>query len=160
MPWNFIVNGVLSTHLLPNRVRTQLLRLMGLKLHPKTIVRPKVFFRSSNITVGASTVIGYRTVFDTRQPLVIGKNVAIGPNVTFVDTDHEMSNPERRAGESVVGPIEIGDGCRVSTGTIILRGVTVGSGSAIGAAALVTANCEPHSLYVGIPARKIRDLPV
>ncbi len=67
IPWNFIVNGVLSTHLLPNRVRTQLLRLMGLKLHPKTIVRPKVFFRSSNITVGASTVIGYRTVFDTRQ---------------------------------------------------------------------------------------------
>ncbi len=60
----------------------------------------------------------------------------------------------------MVGPIEIGDGCRVSTGTIILRGVTVGSGSAIGAAALVTANCEPHSLYVGIPARKIRDLPV
>lgn len=41
IPWNFIVNGVLSTHLLPNRVRTQLLRLMGLKLHPKTIVRPK-----------------------------------------------------------------------------------------------------------------------
>lgn len=157
--WGLVVNGVIASAFIPNRVRTQLYRLMGIKLHPKVIVRSGVIFRSDNVTVGASTLIGYRTIFDTRQPLVIGKNVSIGPNVTFVDTDHEMSNPERRAGASTVGPIRIGDGARVSTGSIVLPGVTIGEGAAVGASSLVTKDVEAHSLYYGIPAKKARDLP-
>lgn len=157
--WGFIVNSVLASFFIPNRVRTQLYRLMGLKLHPKAIVRPGVIFRSDNVTVGASTLIGYRTVFDTRQPLTIGKNVAIGPNVTFVDTDHDMSDPDRRAGKSIVGAITIGDGARVSTRSVVLPGVTIHAGAAVGAGSLVKHDCEPHSLYVGTPAKKIRDLP-
>jgi len=158
--WTFLVNGVFASTAVPNRVRVQLYRLAGLDIDRTAIIRPGVFFRSENVSIGASTVIGYRVIFDTRQPLSIGKRVAVGPGVTFVDSDHEMSDPERRAGKTVSAPIHIGDGARVSTCSVVLPGVTVGEGAAVGAQSLVKYDCEPHTLYVGTPARPVRPLPV
>jgi len=158
--WTFIVNGVFASTVIPNRIRVQLYRLVGLDIDRTAVVRPGVFFRSENVSIGASTVVGYRVVFDTRQPLTIGERVAIGPSVTFVDSDHEMSDPQRRAGKTVSAPIRIGDGARISTGSVVLPGVTVGEGAAVGAQSLVKHDCEPHTLYVGSPARALRPLPV
>jgi maltose O-acetyltransferase len=38
--------------------------------------------------------------------------------------------------------------------------VTVGDGCVIAAGAVVAKDCEPNGLYVGVPARRARDLPV
>lgn len=52
----------------------------------------------------------------------------------------------------------IGDNCLIGMGAIILDNAEVPSGCIIAAGALVLSNAklEPDSLYVGIPARKIR----
>ncbi len=39
---------------------------------------------------------------------------------------------------------------------VVLPGVTVGEGSAIGANSLVTKDCEPWMIYVGSPAKPLR----
>lgn len=44
----------------------------------------------------------------------------------------------------------------VGSGTIILPGVTIGEGAAVGALAMVTKNCEAFGVYAGAPAKKIK----
>lgn len=157
--WSAVVNGVMASAMIPNRVRTQLYRLAGLKLDRRVIVRSGAVFRSARVTVGAGSTIGYGALFDVRSDITIGRNVGIGSRTVFVDHEHAIDDPQRRAGPGFARSIIIGDGARVSTGTMVLPGVAIGAGAVVGARSLVTADVEPHALYVGVPARKVRDLP-
>lgn len=47
----------------------------------------------------------------------------------------------------------------VGANSVILPGVTVGEGSAIGANSLVTKDCEPWMIYFGTPAKPIKLRP-
>lgn len=47
----------------------------------------------------------------------------------------------------------IGRFCTVGAASVIMPGVTLGEGSTIGAASLVTRNTEPWMCYIGSPAR-------
>ena len=47
----------------------------------------------------------------------------------------------------------------IGLNTIILPGVTIGEGAAIGANSLVTKDCEPWTVYIGSPARPLRSRP-
>lgn len=55
----------------------------------------------------------------------------------------------------------IEEGCLIGIGAIVLSGARVGRGSVIGAGALVREGeqIDPFSLIVGIPGRKVRQLP-
>lgn len=53
-------------------------------------------------------------------------------------------------------PVLIGRHCIVGTGSVILPGVVLGMGSAVGAMSMVTKSTEPWFLYFGIPARKLK----
>jgi len=59
---------------------------------------------------------------------------------------------------AVIHSAHIKKGCLIGIGAIILNGVTVGEGSIIGAGCVVTKDVPSHSLMVGIPAKKIRDV--
>lgn len=50
----------------------------------------------------------------------------------------------------------IESGCWIGTRAIILKGVTIGKGSIIGAGAVVTKDVPPYSVYVGVPALKVK----
>ena len=47
----------------------------------------------------------------------------------------------------------------VGANTVILPGVTIGEGVAIGANSLIKSDCEPWTIYVGSPARPLRARP-
>ena len=53
------------------------------------------------------------------------------------------------------GRITIKDNVYIGTRSTILRGVTIGENTIIGACSLVTKSCDPNSVYAGVPARKI-----
>ena len=61
-------------------------------------------------------------------------------------------------GVGITKYIFIGDGCWIGANVTILPGIEIGTGCIIGAGALVTKNCKPNGLYVGVPAKRIRDL--
>lgn len=48
--------------------------------------------------------------------------------------------------------------CLIGIGAVILNGIRVGTGSLIGAGAIVNKDVPPRSLVVGVPARLVRDL--
>jgi acetyltransferase-like isoleucine patch superfamily enzyme len=47
----------------------------------------------------------------------------------------------------------------IGANTVILPGVVIGEGAAIGANCLVTKDCEPWKIYFGSPAKAIRNRP-
>jgi galactoside O-acetyltransferase len=47
----------------------------------------------------------------------------------------------------------------IGANTVILPGVVIGEGAAIGANSLVTKDCEPWKIYAGSPAKVIKTRP-
>lgn len=52
-------------------------------------------------------------------------------------------------------PVRIARHVIVGAGAVILPGVTIGEGAAVGALALVNHSLEPFTIYSGIPARRV-----
>jgi dTDP-4-amino-4,6-dideoxy-D-glucose acyltransferase len=52
-------------------------------------------------------------------------------------------------------PVFIGRHVVVGAGSIVLPGVTLQEGSAVGALSLVKSDCEAFGLYAGVPARRL-----
>ena len=63
--------------------------------------------------------------------------------------------PEQYRGV-VSADVVVGRHALVGAGSIVLPGVTIGEGAAIGAMSLVRSDCEPFSIYAGVPARRIK----
>lgn len=53
-------------------------------------------------------------------------------------------------------PVSLGRHAVIGTNSTIMPGVALGEGVAVGAHSLVRSNCEPWSVYVGAPARRLR----
>ena len=53
-------------------------------------------------------------------------------------------------------PVHIKKHCILGTGCTVLPGVTIEEGGSFGSMTLIKTDTEPWSIYVGIPARKIR----
>jgi galactoside O-acetyltransferase len=47
----------------------------------------------------------------------------------------------------------------IGANSVVLPGVVIGEGAAVGAGSIVTGDLEPWSLYVGAPARRLRERP-
>ena len=53
------------------------------------------------------------------------------------------------------GKVRIGRHVVVGAGSVILPGVTIGDGAAIGALTLVSRDVQPMTVSLGVPARRI-----
>jgi acetyltransferase-like isoleucine patch superfamily enzyme len=53
-------------------------------------------------------------------------------------------------------PVNIERHVLIGTGTVVLPGVTIGMGSAVGALSLVTMSLDEWGIYFGVPAKKIK----
>ncbi|WP_062077799.1 acyltransferase [Demequina globuliformis] len=157
--WHWVVNGVLASTCVPARLRTVGYRMMGLHLHRSVLVRPGASIRDRHLTVGAHSTINGKCVFDNRTDVEVGARVGIGIGAMFITTDHVRANPRQRSGTGKSAPITVRDGASIGSGAIILSGVTIGEGAVVAAGALVNRDCEPHGLYAGTPARRVKDLP-
>jgi carbonic anhydrase/acetyltransferase-like protein (isoleucine patch superfamily) len=78
---------------------------------------------------------------DPGYPAVVGEGCVLGHN-------------------AVVHGCEIEDNCLVGMGCTILNGAKIGEGSIVAAGAVVPEGREfpPHSLIVGIPAKRVGDV--
>lgn len=107
-----------------------------------------------NISIGEGSIIGNDSYLDGRNGLVIGRNVNLSGTVKIHTESHDINDPFFRSLNSG-GRVEIGDRVWISSDTIILPGIKVGTGSVVVAGAVVTKNMDEYGIYAGIPAKKI-----
>ena len=86
----------------------------------------------------------------------IGARTLISTGCSIASITHSEQIAARRYGIEL--PVTIEQDCWLGTGAIVLPGVRIGTGSIIGAGAVVTENIPPLSLAVGVPARVVRQI--
>lgn len=107
----------------------------------------------NNVGISNTCIIAFKSV-------EIGDNVLIGADCKIYDTDfHSLDYKLREKTENEkpkCGPIRIGDNAFIGAHSIILKGVTIGKCSIIGAGSLVTHSVPEHEIWAGNPAKFIR----
>ncbi|WP_426354142.1 acyltransferase [Exiguobacterium sp. R-39] len=154
---DMIINSIASSYFMPLIVRKKIYNIFGIKTYTKAI-RPNCYFGGNNIEIGKGTTVNGGCYFENLEKIKIGKNCDIAMEVLFCTSTHELGASNKRAGKPYGQSIYIGDGCWIGARVTILPGVIVGNGCVIGAGSLVTKDCEPNSLYLGSPAKKIKEL--
>lgn len=111
------------------------------------------------IHIGSNTGIS-NTAITSASTVCIGSNVLLGSGVRIFDTDfHPISANDRKKGilDCIkTAPVKIEDNVFIGTDTIILKGVTIGQNSVIGAGSVVTTNVPSHEIWAGNPAHKLK----
>jgi acetyltransferase-like isoleucine patch superfamily enzyme len=96
-------------------------------------------------------------VLGAREFIKIGNDVMIGANVLITDFDWHAINPnERRHGIPESSPINIEDNVFIGYSSTILKGVSIGKNSVIGANSVVTKDIPSNVIAAGNPCKVIK----
>lgn len=123
---------------------------------------------------GAKLIIGDDCGFSSPcfwcdDQIVVGNRVKMGGDCVIIDSDAHSLDYRDRAIESNISsedaflkvkhaPIEIEDDVWIGTRCIIMKGVTIGARSVVGAGSIVTKDVPADTLVCGSPAKVIRTL--
>ncbi len=108
-----------------------------------------------NITVGRHSWIGPFTLLDGSGGLEIGDFCMICAGVQIYTHDSVKWALSEGNAEPERSPVKIGDCCYLGAGTIVTRGVTIGTHTVVGAGSVVNRDLPPFCLAVGSPCRMI-----
>ena len=109
----------------------------GVSLWPTAVLRADL----CPIRIGANSNVQDGAVLhgEPGKPVLIGRHVTIGHR-------------------AVIHGAQLGDGCLIGIGAIVLNDVHVGAGALVAAGAVVTRDVAPGSLVMGAPAQLKREL--
>jgi acetyltransferase-like isoleucine patch superfamily enzyme len=108
------------------------------------------------LSIGDLTEIGDRTIINASLQVQIGARCAISWDCDISDSDfHHIQMEAGVPSPPVSAPVIIEDEVWIGTRCLILKGVTIGRGSVIGAGSVVRRDVPPYSLMMGNPARRV-----
>jgi len=137
------------------------------KLYGNPIGRPQpcIFFVDHNAEIHIGNNVGLSsTALVAHKKIIIGNNVKIGGGVCIYDTDfHSLSSIDRLHTKSdkdnaSKSEVIIEDNVFIGAHSTILKGVTIGTNSIIGACSVVTKSVPPNEIWAGNPAKFIRKI--
>lgn len=155
----YVHNGIGGVIIIGNNVNMTSCR----KKNPTGgLVKTTLFtWRNAQIVIGENCGISNTTMIATKS-IVLEKGVCIGGGTRIYDTDHHSVIPEYRLnGNSHVksAPVLLKEECFVGSDCIILKGVTIGRHSVVGAGSVVTKSIPDDEIWAGNPAHFVKKLP-
>lgn len=116
----------------------------------KPASQPKIY-------IGAHTYLNRYTFLDAIDSLTIGRHCAIGPNCYLTDHDHGH-DPQFPPLEQpmIAQPTAIGNCVWLGANVTVLKGVTIGDRTIVGAGSVVTRSLPADVIAVGVPAKIIK----
>ena len=113
----------------------------------------------SIIRIGPGCAFSNNISICALQSVIIGGKCLIGDMVLILDADHHELDPSNRwNGSGTISPVVIGNNVWIGSRAIILRGVTIGDNSVIGAGSVVTKSVPANTVVAGNPARPIKQI--
>ena len=120
------------------------------------IVPPARFDHGRFCRFGRNVFVNSGSVFLDQGGIVIGDDVKIGPNVTFVTSNHPL-DPKHRS-DIISERITVGRNVWIGANVTVLPGVTIGDDSVVAACSVVTRDVPEGKLVMGSPARVVKDI--
>jgi len=127
--------------------------------------QPCIFMVSegARLTIGNNVGMSCTSIVCTKQ-VTIRDNVRIGNNTAIYDTDFHSLDPAIRTAAieddafTKTAPVILEDNVFIGAHTTILKGVSIGRNSIVGAGSLVSKSIPPNQIWAGNPARFIRHI--
>lgn len=151
-------NVIAGSPFVTRGLRIAIYNLAGVKAGLANVYPGVRFLNVGNVVIAEDAMLNSGVIIDSYAPVTIGRGVHVGPEVLLGTSTHHIGQGDRRAGEVYGAPITIHAGAWIGARAVILPGVTIGAGAVVAAGAVVTKDCEPHTLYAGVPARVVRPL--
>jgi acetyltransferase-like isoleucine patch superfamily enzyme len=131
-----------------------------------------ICLRRGCIKIGKYTAINKDTMIASSSKISIGDYCMISKKVVIIDTNSHPISPKMRKKQLIDlskgkicdfyvakrKKIIIKDYVWIGFNTIILKGVTIGEGSIIGAGAVVTKDVPPYTVVGGNPAKVLKKI--
>ena len=116
------------------------------------------FLHPQGIEIGDYCNINHHSIIAGHGGVKIGNNVLIGNNVNILSANHRYDLPDKPISFQgiIATPIIIEDDVWIGCNVVITAGVKIGTGSIIGANAVVTKDVLPYSIAGGVPAVYIK----
>lgn len=119
------------------------------------IIHPSFISDKKNINMGVGNIITAGVIFTTN--ITIGSFNVFNLNMTIghdsIIGNQNVFNPST----NISGNNKIGDGNLFGVGSISLENMEIGNNNVIGASALLTKNINDDGVYVGIPAKMMKN---
>lgn len=115
------------------------------------------------LIIGDRVFIGYKSTISVAKSVRIGSDTMLSSMVQIYDNISHPLSPGRRSRHEgftldEADPVVIGRNCWIGHSAIVMRGVTIGDNSVVGAASVVTRDVPPDTFVAGNPARVIRSI--
>lgn len=110
----------------------------------------------NNVGMSSVTIICHKSI-------EIGNNVILGRNTLIYDSDsHSLKMKERNSENDLSKrndkPVVIENNVFIGAHSLILKGVTIGENSIIGAGSVVTKSIPANQIWAGNPAKFIKNI--
>lgn len=131
-----------------------------------------VYTDKAEIVIGDNVFIGGGSLIGSACKITIGDDVLISYDCMIQDNDNHHSSYAIRKNDTrdwkngqqhnweitPKKPIHIEKGAWIGAKVIVLKGVTIGEGSVVGAGSVVTKDVKPYTIVAGNPARFIKEV--
>ncbi|WP_461060553.1 acyltransferase [Streptomyces pseudoechinosporeus] len=110
------------------------------------------------LRIGDGVVLGRGSHVIADTTVTIGSDCYFGPYVYVTSTNHSYDDPHEPIGKQWprMEPVQIGSGCWIGTGAVILPGARIGRNVVVAAGAVVRGVVPDHAVVAGAPARVVR----
>jgi putative colanic acid biosynthesis acetyltransferase WcaF len=134
--------------------RAFLLRLFGAKIgrHPKIYPRARIW-APWNLECEDVVAIADDAIIYNPAVVRLGSHSIVSEQAYLCGATHDYDDP---AFPMISAPITVEPYAWICARASVQMGVTVREGAILGLAAVATADLEPWSIYVGVPARRIK----
>lgn len=133
--------------------------------NPIGCAQPCMIFvdRGAILTIGENVQISQSAVV-CHLSITIGNNVKLGGGVCIYDTDFHSLDGVKRANpltdfeSKKKSAVFISDNVFIGANTTVLKGVSIGENSIVGACSLITKNIPANEIWAGNPAKKLKNI--
>lgn len=138
-----------------HRWRVFLLNLFGAKVHKTARVwgSSRIWY-PPNLTMGRGSVLGWQSLAYTQGEIVLEDFAEVAQFVQLMTGTHDV---DHIGFQLYTKPIRICSHAWLAAGSFVGPGVTVHEGAVLGARSVTMKDLAAWGIYVGAPARKIRD---
>lgn len=117
--------------------------------------------KGAYLEIKSGTGISNSSIY-CKKEIIIGNNVFIGGDCKIYDTDFHSIFLKDRLQNPETGiktyPIKINDGVFIGTGSIVLKGVTIGENSVIASGSVVSKSIPSNEIWGGNPIKFIKKI--